>query len=130
LPVGKKREKQMHKVIEFLKSNYKTILKVGFALFILYYLIFFLAPKVEMSAQEKQKIDTLNTLIQKLHEDNVKLEQEIDEYNNKIDEVDLHIDKIKGQKTIVKEIYHEKINNVDKLTVREIDSFFTDRYNK
>ena len=120
----------MHKVIEFLKSNYKTILKVGFALFILYYLIFFLAPKVEMSAQEKQKIDTLNTLIQKLHEDNVKLEQEIDEYNNKIDEVDLHIDKIKGQKTIVKEIYHEKINNVDKLTVREIDSFFTDRYNK
>jgi predicted nuclease with TOPRIM domain len=67
-------------------------------------------------------------LVKQLHEDNVELEKEIDEYNQKIDEVDNHIDKIKGQKTIVKEVYHEKISSVDKLTVRELDSFFTDRY--
>jgi vacuolar-type H+-ATPase subunit I/STV1 len=103
-----------------------TILKVLFGLFILYYLIFFLTPKVNMSVQ--QKIDSLSVLVEQLHDDNVELEKEIDEYNQKIDEVDNHIDKIKGQKTIVKEIYHEKINSVDKLTVRELDSFFTDRY--
>ena len=110
-----------------------TILKVLFGLFVLYYLIFFLTPRVNMSVQEKQQLDSLNVLVKQLHEDNVELEQKkldsnITSYNQKIDEVDNHIDKIKGQKTIVKEIYHEKINSVDKLTVRELDSFFTDRY--
>jgi vacuolar-type H+-ATPase subunit I/STV1 len=118
----------MHKVINFLKQNYMTILKVLFGLFVLYYIIFFLTPRVNMSVQEKQQLDSLNVLVKQLHEDNVELEKEIDEYNQKIDEVDNHIDKIKGQKTIVKEVYHEKISSVDKLTVRELDSFFTDRY--
>ena len=120
----------MQKIINFLKQNYYylTILKVVFGLFVLYYLIFFLTPKVNMSVAQKQQLDSLSILVNQLHEDNVELEKEIDEYNKKIDEVDNHIDKIKGQKTVVKEIYHEKINSVDKLTVRELDSFFTDRY--
>jgi vacuolar-type H+-ATPase subunit I/STV1 len=83
-----------------------------------------------MSASQKQQLDSLNVVINKLHEDNLKLEGKISEFNEEIKEVDNHIGKIKGQKTIVKEIYHEKINSVDKLTVRELDSFFTDRYNK
>lgn len=118
----------MNNVLNFLKKNYMTIFKVGFGLFILYYLIFFLTPKVSMSEYEKQQIDSLNVLIKQLHQDNLELEKEIDEYNDKIDKVDVNIKNIKGQKTIVKEIYHEKINSVDKLTVRELDSFFTDRY--
>ena len=119
----------MHKISNFLKQNYMTILKVLFGLFVLYYLIFFLTPKVNMSVQQKQQLDSLNVLVKQLHNDNVELEKEIDEYNQKIDEVDNHIDKIKGQKTIVKEIYHEKINSVDKLTNPGIDSFFSNRYN-
>jgi uncharacterized coiled-coil DUF342 family protein len=83
-----------------------------------------------MSASQKQQLDSLNVVINKLHEDNLKLEGKISEFNEEIKEVDNHIGKIKGQKTIVKEIYHEKISSVDKLTVRELDSFFTDRYNK
>jgi vacuolar-type H+-ATPase subunit I/STV1 len=83
-----------------------------------------------MSASQKQQLDSLNVVINKLHEDNLKLEGKISEFNEEIKEVDNHIGKIKGQKTIVKEIYHEKINSVDKLTVRELDSFFTDRFNK
>jgi peptidoglycan hydrolase CwlO-like protein len=118
----------MTKVINFLKDHYKTILAGLFGLFVLYYLIFILTPTVKMSGTDKAQIDSLNVMIKQLHEDNVKLEEEIDEYNQKIEEVDHSIDKIKGQKTVVKEIYHEKISNVDKLTVRELDSFFTDRY--
>lgn len=120
----------MKKVIDFLKLNYKTIIKVVFGLFLLYYIIFFLTPRVQMSANQKQQLDSLNVVIKQLHEDNLKLEDKISDFNEQINEVDNHIDKIKGQKTIVKEIYHEKISNVDKLTVRELDSFFTDRYNK
>ena len=115
-------------LINFLKSNYKTIVKVIFGLFILYYLIFFLTPRVQMSTGQKQQLDSLNIVIEQLHEDNLKLENQISDFNNQIEEVDQNIGKIKNQKTIVKEIYREKISNVDKLTAREVDSFFTDRY--
>jgi len=81
-----------------------------------------------MAADEKAKIDSLTLMIKEIELEQKKLDSNIVSYNQKIDEVDNHIDKIKGQKTIVKEIYHEKINSVDKLTVRELDSFFTDRY--
>jgi hypothetical protein len=118
----------MQTVLNFLKGNYKTLFKVAFGLFILYYLIFFLTPRVQMASDEKAKIDSLTLMIKEIELEQKKLDSNIVSYNQKIDEVDNHIDKIKGQKTIVKEIYHEKINNVDKLTVRELDSFFTDRY--
>ena len=127
-----RKQKNLHNnmqtVLNFLKGNYKTLLKVVFGLFILYYLIFFLTPRVQMAADEKAKIDSLTQMIKGIELEQKKLDSNITSYNQKIDEVDNHIDKIKGQKTIVKEIYHEKINSVDKLTVRELDSFFTDRY--
>jgi peptidoglycan hydrolase CwlO-like protein len=119
----------MQTVLNFLKGNYKTLLKVVFGLFILYYLIFFLTPRVQMAADEKAKIDSLTQMIKGIELEQKKLDSNIVSYNQKIDEVDNHIDKIKGQKTIVKEIYHEKINSVDKLTSPGIDSFFSNRYN-
>lgn len=118
----------MSKIIEFLKSNFKTIIQIIFGFVIIYYLIFFLTPNVKMAASQKQELDSLNVVIKQLHEDNLKLEDDITNFNEQIKEVDSHIDKIKGQKTIVKEIYHEKISNVDKLTITELDSFFANRY--
>ena len=118
----------MQTVLNLLKGNYKTLLKVIFGLFILYYLIFFLTPRVQMAADEKAKIDSLTLMIKEIELEQQKLDSNIVSYNQKIDEVDNHIDKIKGQKTIVKEIYHEKINSVDKLTSPGIDSFFSNRY--
>jgi len=118
----------LNKIIFFLKGNYSIILKGLFGLFVLYYLIFFLTPNVRMSAGQKQQLDSLNQVIKQLHEDNLKLEIKISDFNEEINQVDANISKIKNQKTIVKEIYHEKISNVDKLTSREVDSFFTDRY--
>lgn len=118
----------MNKIIIFFKENYLIILKISFGLFILYYLIFFLTPNVKMLEKQRQQIDSLNVLINKVHQDNLELEKQIEDYNEKMGVVDENIKKIKLQKTIIKEIYHEKINSVDKLTVRELDSFFTDRY--
>lgn len=119
----------MQTVLNFLKSHYMTLVKLAFGIFILYYLIFFLTPRVQMAVDEKAKIDSLNNLIEEIHKDQQKLDSAIEGYNQKIDEVDNHIGKIKGQKTIVKEIYHEKINNVDKLSNPQLDSFFSNRYN-
>lgn len=120
----------INKILDFVKLHYKLIIKAGLVLFVLYWIIFVLTPKSGLSPEQKQQLDSLNVQIRLLHEDNLKLESQIDSFNTEIQEVDDHIGKIKNQKTIVKEIYHEKISNVDKLTVRELDSFFTDRYNK
>lgn len=119
----------MNKILEFLTKNYQTIIKFCFGLFILYYLVFFLTPNVKMSSSQKQQLDSLNVVIKQLHDDNLKLEDKISDFNKEINEVDQNISKIKNQKTVVKEIYHEKISNVDKLTERSVDSFFTNRYN-
>ena len=82
-----------------------------------------------MIAAQKQQIDSLNIVIKQLHEDNLKLDDKISKFNKQIEEVDNNISKIKTQKTVIKEIYHEKISNVDRLTIPDLDSFFADRYN-
>lgn len=118
----------MNKVLEFAIKNYKTIVKVCFGLFILYYIIYFLTPNMKMSAEQVQKLDSLNVSIQKIESQNEYFEGRITDFNAQINQVDKNIQNIKGQKTIIKEYYHEKINNVDKLTDAELDSFFTNRY--
>lgn len=115
-------------ILNFVKRNYKTLIQVGVGIFILYWVIYVLTPTMQMSVQEKQKIDSLNLVIKDIYKEQQKLDSTIAEYNNKIDEVDNHIDKIKGQKTIVKEIYHEEINRVDTYTDNDVDSFFANRY--
>jgi len=119
----------MSKVFNFLKENYKTIAKISFAIFLIYWIVFVITPKSKMSSDQKQALDSLSTKIEQLHNDNVKLENDIDFYNQKISQIDEDIDRVKNQKTIIKEYYHEKINSVDKLTIAELDSFFANRYN-
>ena len=116
------------KVLDFLKGHYKTILISLGGLFLLYWVVFVLTPKVGMDASERAKIDSLNNTIKEIYKEQQKLDSAIEGYNEKIDEVDNHIDKIKGQKTIVKEFYHEEINRVDTYTDNDVDSFFANRY--
>lgn len=119
----------MKKILTFLVENYKTILSGLFGLFILYYLVFFLTPRVKMADEQRQKLDSLNKMVQEIELQQKKLDSNILDFNNKVNEIDLNIDKLKGEKTIIREIYHEKINSVDKYTNPQLDSFFTNRYN-
>ena len=47
---------------------------------------------------------------------------------HQIDNIDNSIDRIKNEKTTIKEIYHETITNVDHYNNSQLDSFFTNRY--
>jgi len=118
----------MYKILDFIKNNYKWILQLGFGLFLTYWLIFFLTPKIKMSQEEQQKIDSLNILIKSINENQHKLDSAIEEYGKDIEEVDGRIQKIKSEKTIIKEIYNEKIDRVNNYNDRQLDSFFTKRY--
>lgn len=117
-----------NKIGNFLVKNYKTVLMVLFGLFILYWMMFILTPKVGMSPEDKAKIDSLNTVINDMYKEQEILNDKIDDINKEISEVDNSIDKIKKQKTIVREVYNEKINRVSNFTEPELDSFFSDRY--
>ena len=121
-------KKNLKSTGSFVTKNYKIILAVLFGLFVLYWLMFVLTPKMNMSVEEKAKIDSLNVLILEMNKNQQILDDKIDGINEEIVEVDKDIDKIKGQKTVVKEIYHEKINRVNTLTEPELDEIFSDRY--
>jgi hypothetical protein len=124
----KNASENLGKVGPFVSKHYKIILAVLFGLFLLYWMMFVLTPKMNMSVEEKAKIDSLNVLIMEMNKSQQILDDKIDGINEEINEVDKDIDKIKGQKTVVKEIYHEKINNVSNFTEPELDGFFSDRY--
>ena len=117
-----------NKISSFLVKNYKAVLTVLFGVFVLYWMVFILTPRVGMSPEDKAKIDSLNVVINNMYKEQEMLDDKIDNINKEIGEVDNSIDKIKNQKTIVKEVYHEKINRVSNFTEPELDSFFSDRY--
>jgi len=81
-----------------------------------------------MSLGEKTKIDSLNKMMKELIKEQNKLDSTIILYNKEINDLDKNISSIKGQKTIIKEIYHDEINRVVNYNDAQLDSFFTNRY--
>ena len=106
----------------------KTILIVSFFIFIAYWIVFEITPASDITDRIYNKIDSLNHNIDSLTNQNKKLDSAILIYTNQIDMLDSSINKIKNQKTIIKEIYHETISNVDNYNGNQLDSFFSKRY--
>lgn len=118
----------INKILKFIENNYNLIIQIGIGLFLIYWIVFVLTPKAGLSSEQEKKLDSLNVSIKKLESHNQYLDGRITDFNAQINAVDGNIQNIKGQKTIIKEYYYEKISNVDKLTNAELDSFFTNRY--
>ena len=115
--------------LNFVKTNYLTILKIIGGIFILYWVVFILTPNVKMLESQQKRINDLNDFIIQKELEQKKLDNEIFNLNNQIKLLDLNISKIKGEKTIIKEIYHEAVNNVDNYSDAQLDSFLAKRYN-
>ena len=106
----------------------KNIL-IGLAiLFVIYWIFFKLTPSDDLAKQTYNKIDSLNHNIDSVENLNKILDSQLINYNSQISEIDKSIDRIKNQKETIKEIYHEKITNVDHYDNSQLDSFFTNRY--
>lgn len=115
--------------LNFVKRNYLTILKIIGGVFILYWMIFILTPDVKMSESQQKRINDLNNLITQKESEQKKLSIEIANFNTQIKILDSNITKIRGEKIIIKEIYHEAVNNVDNYSDAQLDSFLAKRYN-
>jgi hypothetical protein len=115
--------------LNFVKRNYLTILKIIGGIFILYWMVFILTPDVKMLESQQKRINDLNYLIIQKEKEQKKLSIEIANFNAQIKILDSNINRIKGEKIIIKEIYYEKVNNVDNYTDAQLDSFLAKRYN-
>lgn len=107
---------------------WKNILIVIFAIVVLYWMFFIMIPNHKIAEDTYKKIDSLNISINKLEYENKKLDSILVNYTNEIVEIDKSINRISNAKTIIKEIYHETINNVDNYNTNQLDSFFAKRY--
>ena len=109
-------------------KHLRTILTVIFAIVVLYWMFFIMTPNSKLAEETYKKIDSLNHNIDSLETMNRQLDSVLINYTSQIGEIDKSIDRIKNEKTIIKEIYHETINNVDNYNGNQLDSFFTNRY--
>ena len=114
--------------MKFIKRNIKTLITHGLLLGLFYWLIFVVTAKIDMSNEDLEKIKSIDVKIDKLNENNIGLENRIDSMTSKIEQLDGDINQVKLKREIIREYYYEKINNVDKLTISELDSFFSKRY--
>lgn len=111
-----------------MKNNWHKILILLLVVFLIGWVVFVITPKFESDEDYKKKIEAFTATIKTLTDNNVKLQQTLNSHLQKIEEIDENINNLKNQETVIKEIYYEKIKNVDKLTVAELDSFFAKRY--
>lgn len=113
-------------VKKFLLSNIKTIfyfLTWGF----LIYAILFRDNKKD-DREYIKKIDTIQTNITEIEKYQKQINNQLQGFNSEINRLQSKIDDLEGEKTVIKEIYYEKINNVGKYSDKQLDSFFTERY--
>jgi hypothetical protein len=115
-------------ILNFVKTHFKSITMAIFGLFLLYWILFFLTPKIQMDVESKQKIDSLTTFVKNIENEQKVLDDKIDGYGQDINNVENNITKIKSQKETIREIYHEQINSVNTYNDAQLDSFFTNRY--
>jgi septal ring factor EnvC (AmiA/AmiB activator) len=106
----------------------KDILLIAFILISLYWMFFIMKPSNDIAIQTYKKIDSLNQSIDSIETMNRHLDSQLVNYNNQILSIDTNISKLQNQKITIKEIYHEKINNIDNYNVYQLDSFFAKRY--
>ena len=111
---------------KFLFSNAKNIF-YAVTWGILVYIILFRDTN-KNDGLYKEKLSNIEKGIQSVENSQKKVNSQIELFNLEIDKLQNKIEELEGEKTVIKEIYYEKINNVNKYSDKQLDSFFAERY--
>ena len=113
-----------------IKDTFDGIFKLLIIVTVIYGAWTLLKPSASTKIDNsyKKDIDSLTKVIENVEKKQEILYQEIKNLNDDISKTDVRISNIKQQKTIVKQIYHEKTNAVDTYNDTELDSIFAKRY--
>lgn len=117
----------MNNVVEFIKSNWKTILKGLFAIIALWYLIQ-ITTVVKMSKENRKELKQLDEHIKMVEFQQELIQSEIETVNEEIKVVESRVETIKETKIEVGNEFGKKISDASKYGNVELDRFFADRY--
>lgn len=111
-----------------LNDYVNFFLKLILALVVLYGFFYIFKPDTSMSSEDKQRIDSLILKVNILQEEQKKLDTNILRFEENVELISDRIHKIKKDKSIIREVYHDQILRVSTYNDAQIDSFFTTRY--
>lgn len=123
----------MNTITNKLKQYYADPV-IRSAFFILLFVIFlFIAFKVstkeaEIKAEDKKKLDSLETVLIDLKTKQKSYDSIIYNQNMIIEKLDYKLDHVKQKETIIKEYYRNLGEKVDNFNNTQVDSFFRNRY--
>ena len=106
--------------MELIKKYWKQALYVILAIVVLYFLIRIATPKPQMSELDKYKLDQL---------DQQSLNDSLNVYQKKIDQIDDKIGKIKVERKEVNNFYTQKRAEIENSDKKQVDSLLRSRYN-
>ena len=113
---------------QFLTTNFKYILFVAVGLFVMYWMVYLFTPKPQMSELDKYKLEQINKDIDSILKNQQQLDKRIEGYKSQLSKIDSTIAQVKNQKTIIKEYYKDKEEEISKMKRDQIDSLFHKRY--
>ena len=114
---------------EFFIKNWKNIVLTLLGVIFIYLLFSVLTPAPDMSEINKYKLEQLDKHINEMKQLQLKLNDSIQSYQNKIDKIDEKIGKIKIEKSQVNNYYTQKKEDIKNADKKQIDSLLRNRYN-
>lgn len=124
-----KKKNKNRGIMELIKKYWKQFLYIILGFGVLYLVIKIATPKPQMSELDKFKLEQIDQNIQKLQKLQENLNDSLNVYQKKIDQIDEKIGNIKIEKKEVNNFYTQKrieIRNADK---KQVDSLLRSRYN-
>lgn len=114
---------------EFFIKNWKNIVLTLLGVIFIYLLFRVFTPAPDMSELNKYKLEQLDKHINEMKQLQLKLNDSIQSYQNKIDKIDEKIGKIKIEKSQVNNYYTQKKEDIKNADKKQIDSLLRNRYN-
>jgi peptidoglycan hydrolase CwlO-like protein len=114
---------------EFFIKNWKNIGLSLLGVIFIYLLFRVFTPAPDMSELNKYKLEQLDKHINEMKQLQLKLNDSIQSYQNKIDKIDEKIGKIKIEKSQVNNYYTQKKEDIKNADKKQIDSLLRNRYN-
>ncbi len=117
-----------NKTSSILNDYLNFFLKLLLVFILLYGFFYFIKPNTTMSDEDKKRIDSILIKVNVLSKEQEKIDTNILNFESDVKTITDKIDKLKKDKTIIREIHHEEILRVSTYNDAQIDSFFTARY--
>ena len=120
--------KKNEKLFDLISKNLVVVVNFSFIVFIVFWLLFFINPKISGTKLDRTEIQKITEEIKQIKEHQYKLDSSITYFNTIITHIDTSISKVKEKRTIIEKTIYEKSNVISIFSNDQIDSFLTDRY--